>query len=47
MLTLTRPFVAQVTSIYAYPNIRGFSYIMAVVQHPYGESECMAGRSEG
>jgi secreted PhoX family phosphatase len=33
------PYGAEVTSPYWYPNINGFGYLMAVVQHPYGESD--------
>lgn len=29
----------QVTSPYYYPNINGFSYAMAVLQHPYEDRE--------
>lgn len=33
---LTSPIKAEVTSAYWYPNINGFGYLMAVVQHPFG-----------
>lgn len=36
---LTTPYGAETTSPYFYPNINGFSYLTAVVQHPYGESD--------
>lgn len=36
---LTTPYGSEVTSTYVYPNVNGFSYIMGVVQHPYGESD--------
>lgn len=36
---LTTPYGAESTSVYAYPNINEFGYVMAVVQHPYGESD--------
>lgn len=36
---LTTPYGAESTSIYFYPDINGHAYIMAVVQHPYGESD--------
>jgi hypothetical protein len=36
---LTTPYGAESTSVFHYPNIGGFSYLMAVVQHPYGESD--------
>ncbi|TJY56615.1 DUF839 domain-containing protein [Sinimarinibacterium sp. CAU 1509] len=35
----TTPYGAETTSVYYYPEIDGFGYIMAVVQHPYGESD--------
>jgi secreted PhoX family phosphatase len=36
---LTTPYGAESTSVYAYPNVNEFGYVMAVVQHPYGESD--------
>jgi len=36
---LTTPYGAESTSVYAYPNVNNFGYVMAVVQHPYGESD--------
>lgn len=41
MLTriFTTPYGAETTSVYYYPNYNGWSYIMSVVQHPYGESD--------
>ncbi|KAL4424959.1 hypothetical protein ABPG77_002844 [Micractinium sp. CCAP 211/92] len=33
------PYGSETTSTYWYPNIRGSSYLMAVIQHPYGESD--------
>ncbi len=36
---LTTPYGSETTSVYVYPNIGGWSYIKAVVQHPYGESD--------
>ncbi len=36
---LTTPYGSESTSVYHYPDIGGFSYIMTVVQHPYGESD--------
>lgn len=36
---LTTPYGSETTSPYWYPNINGWSYIMAVVQHPYGETD--------
>jgi hypothetical protein len=36
---LTTPYGSETTSPYWYPNINGWSYLMAVVQHPYGESD--------
>jgi secreted PhoX family phosphatase len=35
----TTPYGAETTSVYFYPNINGFGYLMSVVQHPYGESD--------
>ena len=32
----------QITSPYVYSNFKGFSYIIAVGQHPYAEGECAA-----
>lgn len=36
---MTTPYGAEVTSLYYHPNINNFSYILNVVQHPYGESD--------
>ncbi|WP_456058083.1 hypothetical protein [Campylobacter hominis] len=36
---LTTPYGSETTSPYYYKNIGGFGYIIAVVQHPYGESD--------
>jgi secreted PhoX family phosphatase len=35
----TTPYGSETTSPYFYPDIYGFSYIMSVIQHPYGESD--------
>ena len=35
----TTPYGSETTSPYWYPNINGWSYMMSVVQHPYGESD--------
>lgn len=35
----TTPYGAETTSLYYYPNINNFGYVMTVVQHPYGESD--------
>ncbi|MBE7357401.1 DUF839 domain-containing protein [Campylobacter sp. RM12327] len=35
----TTPYGSETTSPYYYNNIGGYGYIMAVVQHPYGESD--------
>ncbi len=35
----TTPYGAETTSLYNYPDINGFGYIMAVIQHPYTESD--------
>lgn len=41
--TLTRiastPYGSETTSLYYYPAVNDFGYIMMVVQHPYGESD--------
>ncbi|MEB4591433.1 alkaline phosphatase PhoX [Candidatus Thiothrix sp. Deng01] len=36
---LTTPYGSETTSPYFYPDINGWAYLMAVVQHPYGESD--------
>lgn len=36
---LSTPYGSETTSPYWYPNINGWAYIMAVVQHPYLESD--------
>ena len=33
------PYGSETTSAYTYNNVGGHGYIMAVVQHPYGESD--------
>ncbi len=45
----TTPYGAETTSPYFYPDINGWSYIMSVVQHPYGESDAdkLADPSDG
>ena len=35
----TTPYGSETTSPYFYPDINGKGYLMAVVQHPYGESD--------
>lgn len=35
----TTPYGSESTSLYWYPNINGFAYLMSVIQHPYGESD--------
>jgi len=35
----TTPYGSETTSPYFHPNLGGFGYITAVVQHPYGESD--------
>ena len=35
----TTPYGSETTSPYWYPNINGWSYLISVVQHPYGESD--------
>lgn len=36
---LSTPYGSETTSPYYYPDINGWSYIVAVVQHPYRESD--------
>jgi secreted PhoX family phosphatase len=36
---LTTPYGAETTSVYYYPDFADSSYIVSVVQHPYGESD--------
>ncbi len=33
------PYGSETTSVYSYGNVGGHGYLMAVVQHPYGESD--------
>ena len=35
----TTPYGSETTSPYWYPDINGFSYMMSVIQHPFGESD--------
>lgn len=35
----TTPYGAETTSLYYYPDLNNFGYIMTVIQHPYGESD--------
>jgi secreted PhoX family phosphatase len=35
----TTPYGSETTSLYYYPQINRFGYIVTVVQHPYGESD--------
>lgn len=35
----TTPYGSETTSVYVYPNINGWGYLMSVVQHPYEESD--------
>jgi hypothetical protein len=36
---MTTPYGAETTSVYYYPDVQNNSYIVSVVQHPYGESD--------
>ncbi|MCK5831047.1 MAG: DUF839 domain-containing protein [Methylococcales bacterium] len=36
---LTSPYGSETTSPYFYRNLNGFSYLMSVIQHPFGESD--------
>lgn len=44
---LSTPYGSEATSVYHYPDINGWSYLMTVVQHPYGESDQDKARSRG
>ena len=35
----TTPYGSETTSLYYYPDVNNFGYIMSIVQHPYGESD--------
>jgi secreted PhoX family phosphatase len=35
----TTPYGSESTSPYFYPDVNGFSYMMSVIQHPFGESD--------
>jgi secreted PhoX family phosphatase len=35
----TTPYGSETTSPYVYPDINGYSYLMSVIQHPFGESD--------
>ncbi len=37
---LTTPYGAETTSPYWYPNLGGYAYLTAAVQHPYGRRLC-------
>ncbi len=43
---LTTPYGSETTSPYFYPDINGWGYLMAVVQHPYGEFDVDKGMFE-
>ncbi|OYU37457.1 MAG: hypothetical protein CFE33_20810 [Pseudorhodobacter sp. PARRP1] len=36
---LSTPYGAEATSVDWYPNVNGHAYLMAVVQHPFGETD--------
>lgn len=36
---MTTPYGSEATSVDWYPNLNGHAYLMAVVQHPFGESD--------
>lgn len=36
---MTTPYGAELTSLDWYPDVNGHGYLMAVIQHPYGESD--------
>jgi len=33
------PYGSETTSVYYYPDINGYGYVVSVIQHPYGESD--------
>jgi secreted PhoX family phosphatase len=35
----TTPYGSETTSVYWYPNLNNYGYLMSVIQHPYGESD--------
>jgi hypothetical protein len=35
----TTPYGSEATSIYFYPNINGFGYLMSVIAHPYSDTD--------
>ena len=37
----TTPYGSETTSLYFINNLKGFGYIMSVVQHPYGEGDAL------
>lgn len=37
--TMTTPYGADATSVDWYPDVNGHGYLIAVVQHPFGESD--------
>jgi hypothetical protein len=44
---MTTPYGAETTSPYWVPSLNGFGYLMAAVQHPYGESDVERAKDEG
>eukprot|EP01025_Chloroclados_australasicus_P058721 TRINITY_DN73_c0_g1_i1.p1 TRINITY_DN73_c0_g1~~TRINITY_DN73_c0_g1_i1.p1 ORF type:complete len:802 (-),score=115.58 TRINITY_DN73_c0_g1_i1:597-2969(-) len=36
---LSGPYGSEITGVYFHPNINGFSYMLAQVQHPYGDRD--------
>ena len=36
---MSTPYGSETTSTYWYPDVNGHGYLMAVIQHPYGESD--------
>eukprot|EP01023_Acetabularia_acetabulum_P065554 TRINITY_DN869_c1_g1_i5.p1 TRINITY_DN869_c1_g1~~TRINITY_DN869_c1_g1_i5.p1 ORF type:complete len:693 (-),score=160.75 TRINITY_DN869_c1_g1_i5:162-2240(-) len=44
---LSGPYGCEITGTYFYPNLNGFSYMTAVIQHPYGESDSSKALDEG
>ena len=36
---MSTPYGAEATSVDWYPDVNGHGYLMAVVQHPFGETD--------
>lgn len=42
----TTPYGSETTSPYFYNNIKGYGYLMSVVQHPYGEGDALRNKKQ-